>query len=113
MIPKKNRLTSKKDFARVFAKGRLFRSHGISMKIVRTGSEISRFGFVVSNKVSKRAVVRNKIRRRLRVSVGRRLGTIPPGYDVAVLVFKEVLEMGFKDMDASVERLLEKSGLRN
>lgn len=84
----------------------------MSFKVIRTGSDLSRFGFVVSNKVSKKAVLRNKIRRRLRTSIGRRLGDIKPGYDVAVLVFKEVLEMGFKDMDASVERLLEKSDLK-
>lgn len=111
MIPKKNRLTAKKDFTRVFAKGRLFRSKGISMKIVRNGLPESRFGFVVSNKVSKKAVIRNKIRRRLRDSVGRRLAVIPSGFDVAVLVFREVIDMGFKDMDASVEKLLSKSGL--
>lgn len=111
MIPKKNRLAAKKDFTRVFAKGRLFRSHGISMKVVRNGLEESRFGFVVSNKVSKKAVVRNKIRRRLRASVGKRMKEIAPGHDVAVLVFREVLEMGFKDMDASVAKLLEKTGI--
>jgi ribonuclease P protein component len=112
MIPKSNRLITKKDFSRVFAKGKLFRSKGISFKVIQTGANLSRFGFVISSKVSKKAVVRNKIRRRLRTSVGRRLGDIKPGYDIAVLVFKDVLDMGFKDMDASVERLLEKSGLR-
>ncbi|MEA3249346.1 MAG: ribonuclease P protein component [Patescibacteria group bacterium] len=111
MIPKKNRLTAKKDFTRVFAKGRLFRSRGISMKIVRNGLQESRFGFVISKKVTKKAVARNKIRRRLRTSVGRRLENIVPGHDVAVLVFREVLDLGFKETDASVERLLMKSGL--
>jgi hypothetical protein len=44
--------------------------------------------------------------------VGRRLSEIAPGYDVAVLTFKEVLDLGFKDTDASVEKLLIKSGLK-
>lgn len=111
MIPKNNRLAAKKDFTRVFAKGRLFRSQGVSLKVCRNGLEVSRFGFVVSNKVSKKAVVRNKIRRRLRVSVGRRLSDITTGFDVAVLVFREVLDLDFKAVDSSVEKLLIKAGL--
>ncbi len=111
MIPKNNRLTTKKEFTRVFTKGRLFRSKGVSMKVARNGLDDSRFGFVVSNKVSKKAVVRNRIRRRLRVSVGRRLAQIEPGFDVAILVFKEAVDMGFKELDSSVERLIDKAGL--
>lgn len=38
-------------------------------KLKQNESDISKFGFVVSKKVHKRAVVRNKIKRRLREAV--------------------------------------------
>lgn len=111
MIPKERRLITKGDFARLFKKGRVVHSRGITLKYSRNDRELTRFGIVISAKVSKKAVVRNKIRRRLRTSLGRRLDSIRPGFDAAIMVRKDAIGMGYKELDAAVERLLEKSGL--
>ncbi|MFH2063354.1 MAG: ribonuclease P protein component [bacterium] len=111
MIPKQNRLLTKKDFSRLFSKGRIFHGRGLSAKVAPNGLQLTRFGLVISTKVSKRAVARNKVRRRLRSIVGRMLPEIRTGLDVAILARKEVLDMTFKEIDDSVVHLLEKSGL--
>ena len=49
------------------------------------GAEPSAFGFVVSTKVSKSAVVRNRIRRRAREFVRRSAADLVPGRGVAVI----------------------------
>ncbi|HCC22490.1 ribonuclease P protein component [Candidatus Uhrbacteria bacterium RIFOXYC2_FULL_47_19] len=111
MIPKDKRLISKKDFSRVFSKGRIFHGRGLSAKICRNSLEFSRFGLVISTKVSKKAVLRNKARRRLRSIVGRLLPSIKGNQDVAILARKEVLDMTFEQIETSTIHLLEKVGL--
>ncbi|MFC1638675.1 ribonuclease P protein component [Patescibacteria group bacterium] len=111
MIPKEHRLITKADFARLFKRGRVVHTRGISLKLAKNKRDLTRFGIVISAKVSKKAVVRNKIRRRLRTSVGRRLERIAPGYDAAIMVRKDAVGLGFNDLDAAVERLLEKGEL--
>ncbi len=70
MLGKENRLRRKKDFEEIFKKGRSFKESFLVLKILKNNLKVSRFGFVVSQKVSKKAVVRNKIKRRLREIVG-------------------------------------------
>ena len=54
--------------------------------VADVAAEPSAFGFVVSTKVSKSAVVRNRIRRRAREFVRRSAGDLVPGRAVAVIV---------------------------
>jgi len=48
----------------------------------------SRFGFIVSNKIDKRATVRNSLRRRLRALAAQYLSAIGSGYNIVVIVHK-------------------------
>lgn len=54
------------------------------IKFLKNFKECSRFGFVVSNKFSPKAVVRNLFRRRLRVAAYFLLKNIKPGFDIVV-----------------------------
>lgn len=73
MLPEINRLKKKKDIEKVFEEGQVFKEGFLIFKIAKNNSGKIRFGFIVSQKVSKRAVLRNKIKRRLRGLVGARL----------------------------------------
>ena len=70
----------------------------------------SLFGFVVSKRVGK-AVVRNKVRRRLREG----LKTLPiqPGWDVVLSARPESAQADYWRMRESVRRLLSKANLLN
>ncbi|MBU0625461.1 ribonuclease P protein component [Patescibacteria group bacterium] len=111
MIPKKNRLLTKNDFVRPFKAGRIYHSTGISIKTAKNDSLVVRLGFVISNKVTKKATKRNKVRRRLRSIFGKRLDKLKTGFDIVILGRKEVLDMTFKQLEKSVDYLLEKAGL--
>ena len=65
MLPKLNRIKNKKDFDLIFKKGKSLRAGPMVLKRMKNSSGCTRFAFIVSQKVSKKAVVRNKIRRRL------------------------------------------------
>jgi ribonuclease P protein component len=70
MLERKARITSRKDFSKLFKAAKNFSTPTLLIKIRKTGSVTpSRFAFVVSTKVSKSAVVRNRIKRQLRAVV--------------------------------------------
>lgn len=112
MLTRPHRLTAKSDFAKLFAKGRPFHARGLTVKAAPNGRTATRVGFVVSTKVSKRSVVRNRIRRRLREIVRLRLEALPPGLDVAFIVKAELVPLEHAELVKTVEFLLEKAGLR-
>ena len=64
MLAKKNRLTKKGSFAYLHAHGERIPEKKIKLNFVRSKSGV-RIGFLVSNKIG-HAVVRNKVKRRMR-----------------------------------------------
>ncbi len=82
------------------------------MKIASNGKGVSRFGFIVSKKISKKAVVRNKVKRRLRESVRLKLknGSIKNGFDAIILTRPPIVDKSFVEIDEVVSKLLGKAG---
>lgn len=67
--------------------GRSVRGDKISLKHIENNRDQSRIAVVVSKKVDKRAVVRNRIRRRIYEIVRTEWNTLLPGHDVVITVF--------------------------
>lgn len=71
-----------------------------------------RLAVVVSKKVSKSAVVRNRIRRRLFEAVRHLEASIPQAYDMVLTVFSEtVAEMPAAELEAMVYAQLKQAGI--
>ena len=68
--------------------------------------DVVKFGVVISKKVSKRAVDRNKIKRRLMEVLGRRLDKFKVGLRVLFLVKKAAVEAKVIDLEKEVEKLI-------
>jgi len=111
MLPRIHRLSADKDFSRLFSKGRVWNGRGLGIKAVKNGLSVSRIGFVVSTKVSKRAVVRNKIKRRMREVVRKHLPGLFRGADIAFIARNEAVTMEFADFANEILSLLIRSGL--
>ena len=111
MLSKNSRLRSERDYARLFAKGKNVNGKGVGMKFLRlpVGSGV-RIGFVVSTKVSKRANVRNLIKRRMRVAVKPYLPTLTD-IDIAFMARSESKDMTYAQIVDSMKAVLEKSGV--
>ena len=85
MLPVKNRLTKKKDFEMVFKRGKSLKEGFLLMKFFCTELPECRFAFVTSQKVSKKAVIRNRVRRVLRELVQKELMKFKKSVDVVLI----------------------------
>jgi len=67
-IKQVDRLKRRSDFLRVQKDGKRWVAKGIVLQVADNGTERTRFGLTVTKRLSKSAVVRNRIRRRLRAA---------------------------------------------
>ena len=67
-----------------------------------------RFGNSISRKVSKRAVVRNRIKRQLKAIIRERFITIAPTWQIVIVVRPPAVECSFDDFLRELEYLLQK-----
>lgn len=111
MLPKANRLSKNKDILRVFKEGKIVRNDCLSLKFFKNQLPVSRFAFVVSLKVSKKAHLRNKIKRHLRESVRLRLKFIKTGFDAILKAEPGIKNKDYRQISDAALNLLEKSGL--
>lgn len=108
---KLNRLTKKKDFERVFEKGKSFKEDFLVLKIVPNDFQTSQFGFIISQKVSKKAVVRNKIRRELKELMRLKIDKIKKGIDGVFMVLPGLEKKDFWEIETVLNNLLKKAKL--
>ncbi len=86
MLANHNSLTGAHNFDRVKAEGVLLQSTNFGVSILdRKDNDHSRFGFVISTKISKLATQRNRIKRAMREAVRQNLFVVRPGIDVVFL----------------------------
>ena len=65
-----------------------------------------RFAFIVSNKISKRATVRNLIKRRLREAVRRTAITKVPNADIILIAKSTLVNTPFSEVSATLQNQL-------
>lgn len=109
MLSKKHRLGKTSDVQKVFARGRAFFSPLLTIKFLPHPSG-HRFTVVVSTKVSKKAVERNRLKRHLREFVRLNLEKFKPG-DYAVVLKPKAAGLEGKDLVTNFRQLSESSKL--
>lgn len=111
MLPKVNRLKKKKEFEKVFKKGRFLKEDFLILKAIPNNLKNSRFGFIISSKVSKKAVVRNKIKRWLRNIVLFKLkedNQMKEMMDVVIIVKPGILIKNFQEVEVVINKIFQK-----
>lgn len=110
MLKKQNRI-NKKLFKVVFEEGKPFSSGHIFLKTKKTGGDNALFSFVAPLKVSKRAVVRNKLKRRGRYVAKKHLDLLKKGNATLVFFKKDSEKMKFADLEEEILKIFKKAKL--
>lgn len=107
MLKKINRGLGKKDFGVILSRGKTFQTQLFGVKVVPGGT--LNFGWIISKKISKLAVVRNKIKRRLAEVLANQLKTttLTPK-KMIFLVKKNIIEASIEDIKKDVEYIFKK-----
>jgi len=113
MLPEANRLKKKNDFDMVFKKGAGYKNSCFVLRVVKNDLDYSRFGIIASLKVSKKAVERNKVRRRIAEAIRRNLDSIKPGFDTVFIALPVALKADYKSVEKWVMELLKKAKTTN
>lgn len=109
MLASKNRLRKKKDIERVLREGKSLKQDFVILKVKQNTINIARFVFIVSQKVSKKAVVRNKVKRRLREIIKEKMDIIEKGIDVSLIALSGIEKNSFQEIKVSIEKLFKKA----
>jgi len=125
-FPRANRLKQRRDFDTVYQKGRRYKSPCLTLRTWRrdagkrgnpTGDrpDISvsdhpglptRIGIAISQKVSKRAVSRNRIKRRIRAALRQLLPEFPSGWDLVITVHPAAMQCDYWGFLQELKQLL-------
>jgi ribonuclease P protein component len=104
----KTTLTGKAQFELVYEKGRSWVTREIVVRALPNGLDVTRYGLTVSRHVGN-AVVRNRIKRRLREIL--RQMKLTPGRDFIVIARNPAATADFKTLVSSVRDIMARAGL--
>ncbi|OGZ33576.1 MAG: ribonuclease P protein component [Candidatus Portnoybacteria bacterium RBG_19FT_COMBO_36_7] len=113
MFAKSNRLKKTVDFRNVSRKGMSFSGEFVQIRFLPNDHDSCRFGFVAGLKVSKKAVVRNKIRRRLSETVKLLTPLINKNFDILIFAKTKIAGKNQKEIAKDVENIFKKAGIYN
>ena len=109
MLAKENCLRKKKDIERVFKQGKGFKQGFLFLKIVKNDLTLNRFAIVVSKKISTKAVIRNKIKRRIRAVVRAKLNKMEQGWDTVIVVQQGLENENFETTQETIDKIFKKA----
>lgn len=105
-------MTGRNNFERVKKEGEVGQSESFALAVFeRKEVGPSRIGFIISNKISKRAVVRNKAKRLLRSILISKLADLKQNCDLVFLAKGKIVGKGAKDLGSEIKNVLEKRHL--
>lgn len=111
MLPRENRLTKKKEFDRVLKKGAVIQSPSFGLFFVKEDDLApSCFGIVISNKISRLANRRNRVKRIIREALRGLLARIEPGFSFVFLSRRSIIDRTHEELEVEIKDVLRRAG---
>ena len=108
MFKKNLRIRRQKDFDFLYQKGKRARSKFFNIIFVPNGAGFNRFAFIVSTRVDKKAVIRNKLKRRMREIIRKNYNKIKPGFDFIIIALPQSAKASFEEVKTDLEMFFNK-----
>jgi ribonuclease P protein component len=106
MFPKNQRITDKKDFDLIFKKGKRYYSPFFGIRIIKNDLDTQRFAVLVSKKVSKKAVERNRTKRVIRETIKANISLFPKKTDTVFYVTPKALNISLDTTQKEIQKML-------
>lgn len=133
MLPNENRLRHRQDFNAVYRSGIRRRGAHITLRglkrspgepeantsegdvppVAGNSPKPTRFGLSVSQKVSKKAVIRNRVKRLIRAAIRELLPRMSPSWDFVIVVQPGAQECNYGQILQELEQLLAQAEVLN
>ena len=107
-LPRQNRLRIGERLEEVKEKGQMLQSDNFGARVLKRidDDRYSRFAFIISTKISKLAVHRNRVNRAFSESIRRLLTEISGGYDFVFLAKKTITKKTTDEINEEVKNFL-------
>lgn len=109
-MEKKFRLRKNMEFKKVYSGGKNYWNRNLILYIRKNKLSESRYGITITKKIGN-AVVRNKIRRRMKEIYRLNIYRIKDGYDLIFIPKKNVVELSYKELESAIIHILKISGM--
>jgi len=106
MLPRINRIKKKKDFETIFKNSKGFKNNLFILRISKNNLGLNRFGFVVSKKISKKAIIRNRIKRRMSEAIKGEAQKIKTGTDLVLIASPGIDKKDFSEIKETISNAL-------
>ena len=119
-LPKAHRLRNRRDYRAVYEQG--IRRYSPHLTLIALAAKEQQgavstpktlFGISISKKVSKKAVIRNRIKRQIKGVIRANLLAIVPGWKIVIVVKPKAIECKYEHFLRELEELLKEAKIIN
>lgn len=111
MLTRRYHLKLRRDFQRLYRQGRVSSVELLLLRARPNQLDRSRVAVVVSTKISKKAWIRNRLRRRLAALLRENWSQVKPGFDIVVSPKTDISGLPATALAAQLQAALQKLGL--
>ena len=109
-LPSKYRFSNSNEIKEVFKRGKSLDSGFFQIRFIPAAPGLKRFAFIVGLKVSKKAVIRNRIKRKISEIIKLNLLKFKPGYLIVILVKPQAADKEPENLEEDLVNSLVKIG---
>ena len=102
MLEKKLRVNIDSEISYVLKKGKRVTTDELSLLYLPNRRNFSRFGFIVSKKVSNKTTQRNLVKRRMRYVAGNIRHKVAPGFDYILIARPKIKSLDFAKLQEKI-----------
>lgn len=108
MLNQSLRLNKNKEFDQVFQAGHSFFGIFLGIKVIKNEKNTNKFGVLVGLKISKLAVKRNLVKKRIKSVLEKENKNLKQGYNIVVITKPEIINQNYQEIKEEISRGLNK-----
>jgi len=110
MLKEAQRLRSNGDFKKVYLQGKGVRGQFLVLRFIKSDRKETRFGLAPARKI-KNAVLRNRLKRRMREICRAHQNIIKKNYDIVINISSAAVDAQFEQLESDFLYVMGKAGL--